>query len=177
MPADRSAHAVKLSAVDAALAFSSVAVFRLVSTPRNSPDEVRLVPGTDLGVAIHAAPGNIWPWLQLLGNVLLLWPLGALLPLRVPRFAGLTRIVTAAVATTCLIELFQFTAVPGRVVSTDDVLLNTAGALLGAVCSRKWWDDFRELARPRWVLLLAGLLSAPTGRHALKPRYARFHGT
>ncbi|WP_243845107.1 VanZ family protein [Mumia sp. ZJ1417] len=48
---------------------------------------------------------------------------------------------TVAVAAVCsvLIETAQYVAQQGRVSSVDDVLLNTAGAGLAALASRRWW--------------------------------------
>jgi hypothetical protein len=166
------ASALRISVVDAALAYSTLLIVHLVSVPQ--PDvptnRVRLVPGTDLGVAVHAAPGDIAPWLQLLGNLLLLFPLGALVPLRVSWFEGFRRVVIMALLVTGVIELTQFALLSGRVVSTDDIVLNTAGALVGSMFSRKWWDDFRRLARRAGV---TDPPAEPAGRHRLRPQYAR----
>ncbi|MCF4123280.1 VanZ family protein [Antribacter sp. KLBMP9083] len=38
-----------------------------------------------------------------------------------------------------LVEVLQYALDLGRVSSVDDVLLNTAGALLAAACSYRWW--------------------------------------
>ncbi|CAM01030.1 hypothetical protein SACE_1712 [Saccharopolyspora erythraea NRRL 2338] len=129
---------------------------------------VRLVPGTDLGVAVHAEPGDIAPWLQLLGNLLLLLPLGALLPLRLAAVDSCAKAALVVLATTCCIELVQYAVLTGRVVSADDVLLNTAGGLAGALLSRRWWADFR-VPQPRPE-------AARARAAALRPQYARPHG-
>lgn len=174
----RPASALRISAVDAGLVYSGLVVVHLVSAPQPyvSANQVRLVPGNDLLVAVHAQPGDVLPWLQLVGNMLLLFPLGALLPLRVPWFDRSVRIALAALLTTGAIESTQFLFLTGRVVSADDVLLNTMGALLGAMATSRWWEVFREPARPPWVLRLQGMLAAPSGRHALQPRYVRSNG-
>ncbi|QUH05923.1 VanZ family protein [Saccharopolyspora erythraea] len=129
---------------------------------------VRLVPGTDLGVAVQAAPGDIEPWLQLLGNLLLLLPLGALLPLRLAAVDTCAKAALVVLAATCCIELVQYALLTGRVVSADDVLLNTAGGLAGALLSRRWWADFRV---PRLRQAAARARAAA----ALRPQYARPH--
>ncbi|GAA2799830.1 VanZ family protein [Saccharopolyspora taberi] len=143
--------AMRLSVVDAALVFSMLLVVHLVCVPQPdvSRTRLRLMPGTDLGVAVHAAPGDLGPWLQLLGNLLLLLPLGALLPLRVLPLRTCGHVALAVLAVTCVIELFQYLFLAGRVVSADDVLLNTAGGLLGAFLTSRWWHEFRRPPRFR----------------------------
>ena len=123
------------------LLHSAFAVGHLVAAPQpgRPGGAVRLVPGTDLGVALQAAPGDLLPWLQLVGNLLLLAPFGALVPVRLAAFASWSRIASGALLLTCGIEFLQWTVLTGRVVSADDVLLNATGALLGALLSRPWW--------------------------------------
>ena len=104
---------------------------------------------------------------DLLGNLLLLAPFGALAPVRFAGFGGWGRVLAGALAVTCGIEFLQYTVLTGRVVSADDVLLNTAGAVLGAVLTRPWWGELpRALAAAR-----PEMRSRP--RHALRPQYAR----
>lgn len=163
--------ALRISAVDAMLVYSSALVVWLVLTPQPAESEqrVRLMPGTDLGVALQSSDGDAAPWIQLLGNLVLLLPLEALLSLRVAWFGDLGKVALVGFAVTCAVELAQLTVVDGRVVSSDDIVLNTAGALLGGLCSRKWWAEFRGLARTPWGLWWRGLWAAPSGRHALRP--------
>jgi glycopeptide antibiotics resistance protein len=59
-------------------------------------------------------------------------PLGWLLPMIWPQLRSLQRVVVAAAASSIAIELVQF-AIPGRSPTTDDVLLNTVGGLIGAI--------------------------------------------
>ncbi|WP_240107457.1 VanZ family protein [Streptomyces sp. MUM 203J] len=71
---------------------------------------------------------------RLAGGLLLLAPLGALLPMADARldvavWASLARTVSGGALVSLGIELLQ-TAVPGRVVDVDDVLLNTLGVAL-----------------------------------------------
>jgi len=68
---------------------------------------------------------------QVAGNVALFVPLGWLLPAIWKQLRSASR--TGAVAATCSIgiELYQLLALTGRSPATDDVLLNTAGAVLG----------------------------------------------
>ena len=160
--------ALFVSVADAVLLYSVFLVGFLVAAPQPAAGvEVRVVPGNDLGVALQASPGDVLPWLQLLGNLLLLAPFGALAPVRFAGFGGWGRVLAGALAVTCGIEFLQDTVLTGRVVSADDVLLNTAGAVLGAVLTRPWWGELpRALAAAR-----PEMRSRP--RHALRPQYAR----
>ncbi|NEA16163.1 VanZ family protein, partial [Streptomyces halstedii] len=64
------------------------------------------------------------------GNLLLGMPFGLLLPVLVPRRLRMI-LLTALVIT--VVELIQGALVVGRAFDVDDVILNTAGALLGYV--------------------------------------------
>jgi glycopeptide antibiotics resistance protein len=37
------------------------------------------------------------------------------------------------------VEVLQYVLDLGRVSSVDDVLVNAVGAVLAALCSRRWW--------------------------------------
>lgn len=77
--------------------------------------------------------GSPHAWLNVIGNVAMFAPLGAILAALVNR-GPLARVVMATVLAAGLsaaIEVFQFGW--GRVADVDDVLLNTAGALGGAL--------------------------------------------
>ncbi|MFF8288832.1 VanZ family protein [Streptomyces sp. NPDC016309] len=98
---------------------------------------------------------------QLGGNVLLGVPFGVLLPVLVPRARGLLRVAVVTALVMLLVELVQGALITGRAFDIDDVLLNTAGALLGylligrrlgrAVHPRRhhWWHRFTK--RPATV--------------------------
>jgi glycopeptide antibiotics resistance protein len=79
----------------------------------------------------------VWPRVRLLGgNVLVFVPFGLLLPAIWPRLDGFWRMVLAGVAVGVSIELTQLAvslAVGSwyRMSDVDDVILNTAGVLLG----------------------------------------------
>ncbi|MFJ3908894.1 MULTISPECIES: VanZ family protein [Streptomyces] len=96
---------------------------------------------------------------QLGGNVLLGVPFGVLLPVLLPPARGLLRVGAVTVCLMTLVELVQGALVTGRVFDIDDVILNTAGALLGYLLigrrlgravhprRRHWWT--RRAAEPR----------------------------
>jgi len=65
------------------------------------------------------------------GNVLLGVPFGLLLPFLVPRRLRMISMTLLTAAAMVLVELVQGALVTGRAFDIDDVILNTAGALLG----------------------------------------------
>jgi glycopeptide antibiotics resistance protein len=72
---------------------------------------------------------------QLFGNLALLIPLGVLAPLVIPRLCHLRAFLTFALSVAVGIELLQLlqkvALIGWRSIDIDDVILNTAGALLG----------------------------------------------
>ncbi|OXM47100.1 VanZ family protein [Amycolatopsis alba] len=125
------------AAVDMALALTCFLVLCLVTMPVTGAkgSTLNLEPGTDLRLALSDG-ANLW---QVLGNVLMLSPLGALLPLRSRRLRSLGRIALGALAVSVLVEGTQYLIQAGRVTSADDILLNTLGAVIGAAVSRRLW--------------------------------------
>jgi hypothetical protein len=67
--------------------------------------------------------------LEIGGNLVLLAPLGALLPVLFARLRGPLRIFLAVGLISLCIETVQGTMIAGRAFDADDVILNTAGAL------------------------------------------------
>lgn len=151
--------AVRAAAMLAALAGTvafSVVLARLTLEP--SPASVALTysnvhPGQsiraylDHGTVREAAR-------QLGGNLLLGVPFGVLLPVLVPQARGLARVAVCTTVVMVLVELVQGALVTGRAFDIDDVILNTAGALLGYLLlgrrlgravhprRRHWWHRF-----------------------------------
>lgn len=76
---------------------------------------------------------------QIVGNLLIFAALGCFAPLRFAALASLPRILVLAASCSILIETAQYVLSLDRVSSVDDVLLNTAGAGLAALASRRWW--------------------------------------
>ncbi|WP_106402105.1 VanZ family protein [Actinocorallia populi] len=64
------------------------------------------------------------------GNLLLLSPMGVLLPMVSRRMRGPLRLTLLAALVSLGIEAVQGTAVSGRTFDVDDIILNTAGVLL-----------------------------------------------
>ncbi len=94
------------------------------------PGRVSLVPLRDL---LTMSTG------QIVGNLLVFAALGFFVPLRFAAVASVPRILALAAGCSVLVETAQYVLRLDRVSSVDDVLLNTAGAGLAALASRRWW--------------------------------------
>ncbi|MFF3818008.1 VanZ family protein [Streptomyces bluensis] len=70
---------------------------------------------------------------QIGGNILLGVPFGVLLPMLAPGTRGILRVPVLTTMVMLLVELVQGAIITGRAFDVDDVILNTAGALLGYV--------------------------------------------
>jgi VanZ family protein len=117
----------------AALLCSVAGFLVLTLTPGNGPNEHQLVPVVHIATG-HPREYEVDVFLNVVANVLVFLPLGAALCLLGTR---LRATALAALALSTLVEIAQL-FVPGRTTSTDDVLLNTAGALLGYTIVRFW---------------------------------------
>lgn len=107
----------------------------LVLTPRAGESAVQLVPLVDLADLAAADPRTIVE--QLVGNLVLFAAAGFFVPIRFP--IGLGAVALWAAAGCTAVEAAQYLFGTGRVASVDDVLLNTLGAVLAALASRRWW--------------------------------------
>ncbi|WP_190394242.1 VanZ family protein [Nocardiopsis quinghaiensis] len=98
---------------------------------------ISLVPFSDMS---SSGFGGMTGLYQNGGNIALFMPLGALLPLAWGhRLAGFARVTAVAATVSVGVEVLQYVLGTGHVTSVDDVLLNSAGALLGAVLTWPWW--------------------------------------
>ncbi|MFE1241242.1 VanZ family protein [Streptomyces tendae] len=68
---------------------------------------------------------------QIGGNILLGVPFGVLVPVVAPRTRGVLRVLLLTAVAMLLVECAQGVLVTGRAFDVDDVILNSAGALLG----------------------------------------------
>ena len=68
---------------------------------------------------------------QIGGNILLGVPFGVLVPVVAPRTRGVLRVLALTAVVMLLVESAQGVLVTGRAFDVDDVILNTAGALIG----------------------------------------------
>ncbi len=106
---------------------------------------------------------------NIVGNLLLFLPLGAMLVVLYPRLRTAAQLAWRVAAISVLIELTQL-ASRARAIDVDDVLLNTAGAMLGWALARAALALLERHAGSRALLERAG--AAPVGeplRHALVP--------
>lgn len=90
---------------------------------------------------------------QIGGNILLGVPFGVLLPMLFPKARGLLRVAVVTALVMVLVECAQGAIVEGRAFDIDDVILNTAGALIGYLLlglrlgralhprRRHWWQQ------------------------------------
>ena len=123
---------IMLLAFTAMVAFA-VALARLTLQP--SPASASLIhsnlrPGRSLH-AYLAQPALRDAVKQVGGNLLLGVPFGVLLPVLAPQARGVLRVLALTAAVMLLVELVQGALITGRAFDIDDVLLNTAGALVG----------------------------------------------
>ncbi|MFI8962733.1 VanZ family protein [Streptomyces sp. NPDC053493] len=94
------------------------------------PGRLSLVPLRDL---VTMGP------LGIAGNLLVLASLGFFAPMRWAALASVPRILALGAGCSVLVETAQYVLRLDRVSSVDDVLVNTAGAVLAGLASRRWW--------------------------------------
>ena len=96
---------------------------------------LELIPFADMISVVKSpeAPG-LGPFVNIAGNIALLFPLGLFLPLFWRWFERAGRTIRWCFGTSLSIELIQLAA--GGVTSADDLLLNTLGGALGFAAAR-----------------------------------------
>ena len=137
-PVMRHALALPVRILAMLAAFAMMVAFAVVLarlTLEPSPASVPLThsnlhPGSSLRAYVEQAP-----WRdavkQIGGNVLLGVPFGVLVPVLAPRARGMLHVLALTALVMLMVELAQGALVTGRAFDIDDVILNTAGALLG----------------------------------------------
>lgn len=108
------------------------------------PGRVSLVPLRDLLTVLAGGPLTVT--VQIVGNLLVFAALGFFGPLRFAALASVPRILVLAAGCSAVVEVAQYVLRLDRVSSVDDVLLNTAGAGLAALASRRWWREPAEVS-------------------------------
>ena len=86
----------------------------------------------------------------LVGNLAAFVPLGVLAPMLAPRWRSLVRVALLGFAVSLAVEASQLAlslamAFPWRVFDVDDLIVNTAGAVLGYVLWRIGWLAYRHV--------------------------------
>jgi hypothetical protein len=132
----------------------------MILTPQPGEAGLSLVPFQDLATQFSGPTSSAV--VQVGGNLLVLAALGFFLPVRFSLATGpgglgvrarpgapagrrgrtaavLLRVGGVLVAVAVTVEVLQYVLGLGRVTSVDDVLVNVAGGLLAALCSRRWW--------------------------------------
>jgi hypothetical protein len=107
---------------------------------RDAHGPISLVPLRDLATM---------PTYQIVGNLLIFVALGVFAPLRFTALQSIPRILAVSAAFSILIETAQYVLKLDRVSSIDDVLLNTAGAGLAALASRRFWRTKQPVGEPQ----------------------------
>jgi glycopeptide antibiotics resistance protein len=96
-------------------------------------------------IAIWVANPESGFWIrQMVGNLLLLLPIGLLGPIALPWMDRWWRVILVATLASLAIELAQL-RIPDRAADVDDVLLNVVGAALGYTT----WRLIRNVAQTR----------------------------
>jgi VanZ like family len=118
---------------------------RLTFTPID--DGGQAVGNTDIGRSLRFyldRPSVKQAVLQVGGNLVLLAPLGVLLPVAFARLRGVLRMAVVAALVSLAVEITQGTLIRGRAFDIDDVILNIAGVVLAYLLAGR---KFAELIR------------------------------
>ncbi|TDD04571.1 VanZ family protein [Nonomuraea deserti] len=129
--------ALRTSIADVGIVVGTTPWIWMILTPSTGRTGVGLVPFTDLA-DLAAAPWDA-VLVQVGGNLLVFAALGALLPVRSRAMSSTVRVAAVAAAFSVLVEVLQYALRLGRFSSVDDVILNTAGAVIFALVTRRWW--------------------------------------
>lgn len=135
----RASRAWRMSLADVGIVYGTVPPVWLILLPGDEDGAVvNLVPLRDL---LTMDTG------QIVGNLLVFVALGFLAPLRFAALASVWRVIALGAGCSVLVETAQYVLQLDRVSSVDDILLNTAGAGLAALASRRWWRADRSPVR------------------------------
>jgi hypothetical protein len=119
----------------------------MILTPLSQPGEVHPVPFQEVSGYLSVPLSEAI--VQVGGNLAVFAAAGALAPVRWRLGGGRTggvlgMVAAGATAGSLLGETLQWALDLGRVSSVDDVLLNTLGAVLAALATRRWWRPASE---------------------------------
>jgi hypothetical protein len=131
----------RMSLAEVGIVYGTVPWVWMIMLPNHGAGDgharVNRVPLRDLITVL--ASGPLTATVQIVGNLLVFAALGFFAPLRFAALASVPRILALAAGCSVLVETAQYVLRLDRVSSVDDVLLNTAGAGLAALASRRWW--------------------------------------
>lgn len=128
---------VRTAVADVVMVAGTAPWIWMTLTPEADFGTVSLIPFGDLFTLLRGSAETAF--VQIGGNLLVFAALGAMLPVRSARFASFAGIAGVAAGASLTVELLQYGLSLGRVSSVDDVLVNTAGAVLAAAVTRRWW--------------------------------------
>lgn len=126
--------ALRFTLAEAGIVAGTLPWVWMILTPAYGERAVSAVPLRDLAATLTSTPMDAL--VQVGANLVVFVPLGFLLPLRWPGFAGVPRMALVGAMVSGLLETAQYALDMGRVSSVDDVLMNTAGAAVGAFLAR-----------------------------------------
>lgn len=128
----------RASMAEICLLLGTVPWIWMILTPTQGTGGLQLIPFRDLGAVLDGDDSVV----QVMGNLLAFAALGFTLPIRY-RIADAVRVPGAialvAAGLSLFVEALQHTLQLGRVASIDDILVNTAGAVLASLASARWW--------------------------------------
>ncbi|MCP9622635.1 VanZ family protein [Nocardia otitidiscaviarum] len=127
------AEALRHTVSEAAIALGTLPWIWMILTPVDGKAAVLLVPLRDLVQTLSDTPTRAV--VQIVPNLIVFLPLGFFLPLRVPRLANVWTMVALGAVLSASLEFAQYAFRLGRFSSVDDVLMNAAGAGIGALLS------------------------------------------
>ncbi|MEV6781150.1 VanZ family protein [Streptomyces sp. NPDC051098] len=134
----------RMSLADVGMVHGTVPFLWLTMMPGGGagivPARVSLVPLRDL---VTMGP------LGIVGNLLVFASLGFFAPMRFAALTSVPRILALGAGCSVLVETAQYVLRLDRVSSVDDVLVNTTGAVLAALASRRWWRTAVEAPSDR----------------------------
>jgi len=139
------AWALRSAFAEVAMIVGTVPWVWMILTP--DPGHARgrnLVPFRDLANQFHV--GLTFAAIQIGGNLLVFASLGFFLPIRFRLGPGFVLALGIVCSTT--VETLQWVLRLGRFSSVDDVIVNAAGALIGAFCAMPWWRSRLPAAAP-----------------------------
>jgi glycopeptide antibiotics resistance protein len=124
----------RMSLAEVGMIYGTVPFLWIILMPGSGagivPGRVSLVPLRDL---LTMGP------LGIAGNLVVFAALGFFAPMRFAALASVPRMLALGASCSILVETAQYVLRLDRVSSVDDVLVNTAGVVLAALASRRWW--------------------------------------
>lgn len=123
--------ALRFTVAEAGVLLGTLPWVWMILTPVDGERTVLPVPFRDLLETLGDTPMRAF--VQVGANLIVFVPLGFFLPLRFPRLMGVWRMTLLGAVFSAVLETAQYVFDLGRFSSIDDVLMNAAGAGIGAL--------------------------------------------